>query len=125
MRAFVASLGLSLLSGSMVACSSTAGAYCQTAADCDEEIPFLNIPVDGVGDSSDSAQVCTVERQAYLDSLRANSEEVCQQLAAAEEAFMQCAIEQGDCDAWTDNDCDNEREDRDDLLREAENRCNE
>ena len=106
-------------------CSSTARQYCETAGECDETIPFIDYPVDGVGNSSDSVDVCTQEQQAYLDGLRANSEEICHETAEAYEAFMLCAIEEGDCDAWTDDDCDSEYEDYFESAEEAENRCNE
>ena len=106
-------------------CSSPAQEYCEVAGECDETIPFFGIPVDGVGNSSDSVDVCTQQVQAKLDTLRANSEEICQEAAEAYEEFMLCAIEEGDCDAWTDNDCASEWEAYEELAEEAENRCNE
>ena len=108
-----------------VGCSSTAQQYCETAGECDETIPFFGYPVDGVGNSSDSVDVCVQQQEAYLNTLRANSEEICQDAARAYEEFMQCAIEEGDCDAWTDNDCSSEWESYEELTEEAGNRCNE
>ena len=120
-----------LIAAIVVAATSVAGctsqksqAFCQIAGEeCDEEI--FGIPVDGVGNSDDSVAVCAKQVDTYLASLRANQEEVCQDLAAAYEEFMDCAIEEGNCDAWTDNDCDNERDDVNDLLQDADNKCNE
>jgi len=106
--------------------SPTVSEYCRLAnEECDDE--FLGVPVDGVGNGSDSAAVCAAEMDAYLKSLRANSEEVCHDLAAAYEAAMACVIqEQGDCDAFRGgNDCDNEWDDVADLTQDADNRCNE
>jgi hypothetical protein len=110
--------------------SGLTGQYCRVAAECDEEfmiIPIIgeDIPVDGVGNSDDSEAVCNVEVNGYISALRANSEEVCEELALAYEAFMACAIEEDSCDPWTDNDCDNEREDIRDAWDDAGGRCSE
>ena len=119
------SVGLGLLASGCFF-NPTVSEYCRLAnEECDEE--FIGIPVDGVGNGSDSGQVCAVEMDAYLRSLRQNSEEVCHKLADAYEAAMACVIqEQGDCDAFRGgNDCDNEWDDVDDIANDADNRCNE
>ena len=108
-----------------IGCSSTSQQYCEVAGECDETIPFFGYPVDGVGNSSDSVDVCVQQQEAYLNTLRANSEEICHDAALAYEAFMLCAIEEGDCDAWTDNDCSSEWEEYEETTEEAGNRCNE
>lgn len=110
--------------------SGLTGQYCNVAAECDEEfriIPIIGeeVPVDGVGNSDDSVAVCNAEVNGYISALRANSEEVCEELALAYEAFMACAIEEDSCDAWTNNDCDNEREDIRDAWDDAGGRCSE
>ena len=104
--------------------------YCAVAASCDEEfqlIPIIGeeIPVDGVGNSDDSVGVCNAEVNGYISALRANSEEECEELASAYEDFMACAIEEDSCDAWTDDDCDNEREDIQRAWDDAGGRCSE
>lgn len=114
----------------LAGCGGLAASYCQTASECDEEVPLIpffgpDVPVDGVGNSDDSVGVCMAEVDGYVSALRANSEDVCEELAAAYEAFMECAVQEGDCDAWTSNDCDNERDDIQDLWNEADGRCSE
>lgn len=123
-------LVLSLLAAGLAGCGGQSAQYCQAAAECDEEfrvIPIFGefIPVDGVGNSDDSAGVCEAEVNGYISSLRANSEDVCEELAVAYEAFMTCAIDEGTCDAWTSNDCDRESDDIRDLQDEAGGRCSE
>lgn len=122
--------GLAGLSLSAAGCGGPSSQYCAAASRCDEEvriIPIIGdlIPVDGVGNSDDSVGVCAAEIDGYLAGLRANSEEVCQELADAYVAFMDCAIQEDSCDAWTDSECQDEREEIFDLWQDADNRCDE
>lgn len=122
MRGFLLGLGFLLLVG----CSSSGRQYCEAAAECDEELPIFGFPIDGVGNASDSVDVCTADTDGYLQSLRQNSEQVCQDLADAYDAWIACiVVEEADCDAWYDDECDNEREDIRELRNDADNRCNE
>jgi len=124
-------IALAILCMGLASCGGgITGQYCQAAGECDEEIRIIPIigefvPVDGVGNSDDSVAVCQAEVDGYLSALRANSEDVCQELADAHEAFMLCAIDEGSCDAWTRDDCDRERDDIRDLEDDAGGRCSE
>ncbi len=102
-----------------VACPSLPDAYCQTAAECDELL-------DPVGPDDDSAAVCSVIQQTTIDVLRANSEDVCQELADAYEEYMRCAVEEG-CDAWdfTSDDCRSEFNNYAEAADDASGRCQE
>jgi NTP pyrophosphatase (non-canonical NTP hydrolase) len=79
-----------------------------------------------VGNSDDSAGVCVAQQDTRVQSLRANSEDICQEAADAWEAYMRCAIEEG-CDAWEilESECKDELGDYLDLLNEADRRCEE
>ncbi len=101
------------------ACSTLPDQYCQTAADCDELL-------DPVGNSDDSVAVCSVIQQTTLESLRANREDVCQDLADAYEEFMACAVEE-ECDAWdfTENACRSEFNRYAETADDAGGRCDE
>ncbi len=110
----------------LAACSTSGQSYCQLAAECDEDLPFFGIPIDGVGNSDDSVAVCAADTDGYLGSLRQNQEQVCHDLANAYDAWIACiAAEDADCDAWYDDECEREREDIQELRDDADNRCNE
>jgi hypothetical protein len=115
---------IGLLAALLCALATTAGCslsaqYCETAAECD-------VPTDPVGNSDDSAAVCTAENETRLEKYRANSEEICHEVAEAWEKFMQCAIEEG-CQAWEigESECKDEIGDYLELLGDADNRCEE
>lgn len=116
----------SALCASLAACTfnPAAGAYCDLGAECDEVTGLFLDPV--VGSSDDSAAVCAVNQETFLAALRANSEEVCHEMAAAWEAYMACAIEEG-CEAFEidEAECKDELDDYQDLRDDAGNRCNE
>lgn len=104
--------------------SSPAATYCNAAAECDES--FFGIPVDGVGSSDDSIAVCEEDINVTLSSLRQNSEEDCHALADAYEVWFLCIeSENADCEAWYDNECEDEREDIQDIANDVGNRCSE
>ena len=67
-----------------------------------------------------------MNQETFLSALRANGEDVCHEMAAAWEAYMQCAVEEG-CDAFQLNEpeCKDELDDYSDLRDDAGNRCNE
>jgi hypothetical protein len=98
---------------------SLSAQYCEKAAECD-------VPTDPVGNSDDSAAVCTAENETRLEKLRANSEDICHEAAEAWEKFMQCALDEG-CDAWEigESECKDEIGDYLEILSEADNRCEE
>jgi hypothetical protein len=117
-------LGVALLS-TLLACSGFGPerAYCETAGDCDDGFGLFD-PVQGSSD--DSVDVCTVNQETNIAALRANSEEVCHDLADAWQAYMLCAVEEG-CDAFNplEPECNDELEDVADLSNDAGNRCSE
>ena len=104
------------------ACNNVTRPFCEAAANCDEFLAF-----DPVGSSDDSVDVCIVDQETKLRALRASSENICQDLADATEAFMVCAGEQGDCDGFqlVQNDCSDEIGDVQDLTERAGDDCNE
>lgn len=109
----------------LVGCNQLATQYCDLGAECDEGLSgVIYDPV--LGNSDDSAAVCAVNQQTFLNALRANSEDVCHEAAAAYERWMACAIEEG-CDAFRidEPECKDERDDYADLIDDANNRCNE
>ena len=126
MRAHLSTFGFLLLGGALLGvtgCGSTARTYCEKASECSGD---ALLGLDPAGDAKDSADVCTIEQQGNLDALRANSEDICLQLADAYETYMNCAIEQG-CDAFEifNNPCSDQLQDILDLSGEAGNRCSE
>lgn len=115
-----------LLCAQTVACTfnPTAGGFCELGADCDDITGLFLDPV--IGSSDDSAGVCAVNQETFLAALRANSEDVCHEMAEAWEIYMACAVEEG-CDAFELNEpeCKDELDDYSDLRDDAGNRCNE
>lgn len=108
----------------LVGCNGLSNQYCELGAECDDNSGFLLDPVPG--NSDDSAAVCAVNQQTFVDTLRANSEDVCHEIATAWEAWMACAIEE-ECDAFRigEPECKDELEEYAELVDEAGNRCNE
>lgn len=106
------------------ACSSLPAQYCTLGGECDDRFAFLD-PVPG--SSADSVDVCIVNQDTLLASLRANREEVCHEMAAAWEAWMLCVVEEDTCDSFQilEDDCKDEFQDYAELADEAGNRCNE
>lgn len=103
--------------------------FCELGAECDEGLAgIIYDPV--LGDSDDNAAVCTANQQTYLNALRANSEDLCHEAAAAWEAWMACAVQEG-CDAFRidERECKSEREDYADVMdrisRDKDVDCNE
>lgn len=108
----------------LAGCNGLPAQYCETGAACDDFAGLLLDPVPG--DSDDSADVCAVNQQTVLSALRANSEQICHDMALAYENWMACAIEEG-CDAFEINqpECKDELEEYRELQDDAGNRCNE
>lgn len=114
---------LTLLAG-LTGCTNLPQAYCEVGGDCDDPTGLFFDPV--LGSSSDSVGVCAVNVSTELSAYRANSEDICREVADAREAYLACVIEEG-CDAFRleEPECKDEYEDWQDLLSEAQNRCNE
>lgn len=109
----------------LAGCNQLATQYCDLGAECDEGVSgVIYDPV--LGNSDDSAAVCAANQAAFLNALRANSEEVCHEAATAYEAWMACALEEG-CDSFRidEPECKDEREKYAELIDDADNRCNE
>ncbi len=64
--------------------------YCSRAAQCVEVSSETGLPIDGVGRSLDSIDVCAVEQHGYIDSLYAMDLKSCHIVASAYEAYLQC-----------------------------------
>lgn len=105
-------------------CSNLPQEYCAMGGKCDDIAGLFFDPVRG--SSSDSVDVCAVNVETQLAALRANSESICSQAANAYEAYLACVIEEG-CDAFklAEPDCKDEYDNWQDLVSEAQNRCNE
>lgn len=105
-------------------CSNLPQEYCAVGGECDDLTGLFLDPVPG--SSSDSVDVCAVNVETQLAAWRANSESICSQAADAYEAYLACAIEEG-CDAFkiAEPDCKDEYDDWQDLISDAQNRCNE
>lgn len=108
----------------LAGCNALPQQFCELGADCDDLAGLFYDPV--LGNSDDNAAVCAVNQQTFTNALRANSEDICHQIAAAWETYMACAVEEG-CDAFKvgEPECNDERDDYADLVSEAGNRCNE
>ncbi|MCC7073915.1 MAG: hypothetical protein IT383_21585 [Deltaproteobacteria bacterium] len=74
----------------------------------------------------DSYAVCVEDYNAGINALRANKEEECYELAAAQLAYDACRAAL-DCDDFEEGDlggkCDDERDDYEDALGDADNEC--
>lgn len=90
-------------------------AYCSKAAECASDPP-----------GEDFERVCQTKYEGGLRALRANKEDECHELAAAQEVYDACRA-QLDCDDFRESDnngeCDDERDDFIDALQDAESEC--
>lgn len=104
------------VSFTLAGCNLLPQQFCDVGADCDEGLAgLLYDPV--LGNSDDSAAVCAVNQETFLNVLRANHQEHCHKVADAWERWMACVVEEG-CDALRidEPECRREREDYDDLV---------
>lgn len=126
-RLLAAPVGLAL--AGLAGCSAATSGYCEAFADCEVEFIGVVIP-DQAGTADDSVAVCTANQNAFLSSLRANEEKVCQLAADATEAYMACiaqafAEDDDGCEVIQDE-CDDERDDMNDALGNIDNNeCSE
>lgn len=101
--------------------------YCDQAASCDNDPGFLLlVGLTGSGDAEDSPGVCAAKIDTVIASLRTNDEQVCQDIAIATEALMQCVIDEG-CDGFDifSNPCQDELDRVSELRNDAGGLCNE
>lgn len=105
------SLLLSALLFSVLASGCTVQAICAKREECASDPP-----------GADYQRVCEAKTQGHLNALRANSEEECIRLAAAQEALWACQA-QLDCDDFEENDlggkCDDEIDEFEDAWEDA------
>jgi hypothetical protein len=123
-KLLAAPVGLAL--AGLMGCSSATTGYCQAHADCEREFLGVVLP-DEAGSADDDIAVCTANKNAFLSSLRANEETVCQNAADATEVYMACiaqAFAEGDdsCDLTdpTKTKCDDELDDMNDALNKID-----
>lgn len=109
-------------------CTAPARGFCEAAAACDDD----QTPHDGVGESDDSADVCTAEAEGTLAVLRQNDEPECHELADALEQWFLCVQEKHaegeECAglrAGNDNECQSELDDVEEKQTDAGRACTE
>jgi hypothetical protein len=116
-----APVGLAL--AGLMGCSPATTGYCQAHADCEREFLGIVLP-DEAGGADDSVAVCTANKNAFLASLRANEEAVCQSAADATEVYMGCIAQAfaGNDDGCEviDEECDDELDDMNDALNKID-----
>ncbi|MCP4503094.1 MAG: hypothetical protein GY822_24420 [Deltaproteobacteria bacterium] len=106
--------GAVLLLSAGIGCTPSS-ALCERKKECASDPP-----------GEDFVQICTISNDGRLRSLRANSEEECQELADAKVAFDACraALECTDFNEGDLNDrCEDELDDYQDALGDADNEC--
>jgi len=106
------------------ACGSLEKDFCELGLECDEADGVLYDPI--IGGSEDSVDVCIINQRTFDDAFRINSEDICQRIADARVAYIECAVAVG-CEAFNINEdeCKDEIESLNELRDEAANRCNE
>ncbi len=91
-----------------------ANALCAKRQECNDSL------------EDDSYAVCVEDYNAGIAALRANKEEECHEVAAAQLAYDACRAGL-DCDDFEEGDlggkCDDERDDFEDAVRDADNEC--
>jgi outer membrane murein-binding lipoprotein Lpp len=100
-------------SGTLVS-GCVANNYCGKRQECNNDL------------EDDSYAVCVESYNSGINALRANKEQECQDLAAAQLAFDACRAAL-DCDDFEEGDlggqCDDELDDYEDAIRDAEGEC--
>lgn len=114
MRATITPIACALALCSVAISGCVANSFCGKTQECNDSL------------EDDSYGVCVEAYNAGINSLRANKEPECQELAAAKLAFDACRAAL-DCDDFDEGDfggkCDDELDDYEDAMRDADGEC--